>query len=73
MHEHTWYLTLGPGRWTAACACGLAVAVEEPAPGRSRWAWTRHGETPPAAVLLEAIESVTSARRALLADPAGRN
>ena len=66
MHEHSWYFTQRPGRWTAACACGLAGTVDEPAPGRSTWEWTLHSETPPAELMLNAIGSVQQARRALL-------
>ncbi len=67
MHEHSWYFTLAPGRWTASCGCGLAVTVVESAPGRSTWAWTLHGEVPPADLMLDGISSVTRARRELLA------
>ncbi len=68
MHKHSWYFfTLAPGRWTAACACGLAVTVEESAPGKSTWAWTLHGDVPPADVMLAGISSVQRVRRELLA------
>lgn len=74
MHAHSWYFTLAPGRWSASCACGLAVVVEEPMPGRSTWAWTLHGDVPPADVMLAGISSVQRARRELLAGmAAGRN
>ncbi len=74
MHEHSWYLTLAPARWTATCACGLAVTVEEPEPGRVTWEWTLRGAIPPADVMLEGVGSVTRARRELLAGIAvGRN
>ncbi len=67
MHEHSWYFTLAPGRWSAACACGLTVTVEEPAPGKSMWEWTLHGAVPPADLMLAGVGSVTRARRELLA------
>lgn len=67
MHEHSWYFTFAPARWTASCACGLAVTVEEPEPGKSTWAWTLHGGVPPVDVMLDAIGSVTRVRRELLA------
>ncbi len=67
MHEHSWYFTLAPARWTATCGCGLAVTVEEHDVGRQRWEWRLHGEVPPAALLLEGIGSVQQARRELLA------
>ncbi|HEY8744179.1 MAG TPA: hypothetical protein VIU62_13825 [Chloroflexota bacterium] len=70
MHDHSWYFTFAPGRWTAFCACGLAVAVEEPAPGKQSWEWTLHGTSPAADVMLGAIGSVTRARSALLETPA---
>jgi hypothetical protein len=70
MHEHRWLFTLQPTRWTATCRCGLAVTVEEPAPGCSLWAWTFHGEMPPPSMMLDACGSVQRARRALLAVPA---
>jgi hypothetical protein len=69
MHEHRWLFTLDPIHWTATCRCGLAVTVEEPAPGRSTWAWTFHGEMPPPSMMLDACGSVQRARRALLAAP----
>ena len=47
MHEHSWYFTMQPARWTATCGCGLAVTVETPMPGRSTWKWTLHGDLPP--------------------------
>jgi hypothetical protein len=47
MHEHSWYFVFAPARWEASCACGLAVAVEEVAPGRATWEWTLHGGLPP--------------------------
>ena len=67
MHEHSWYFTLQPARWTATCGCDLAVTFETPMPGRSTWAWRLDVETPPADVMLVGIGSVTRARPALLA------
>lgn len=67
MHEYSWYFTDAPARWSAACACGLAVEVVMSAPGRSRWHWTQDGEIPPADVMLAGISSVTRARGELLA------
>jgi len=72
MHDHSWYFTLAPARWTASCACGLAVTVEEPAPGRQVWAWTLHGDVPPADLMLVGVGSVTRARRELLGTRPGR-
>jgi hypothetical protein len=74
MHEHSWYSIFAPARWAATCACGLAVEVTSPAPDRSTWRWTLHGEAPPAGMILAGIGSVTRARRELLAGMAvGRN
>ena len=71
-HEHSWYFTFGPGRWSATCgACGLAVAVEERGEGRSGWEWTQDGAPAPPDVRLAAIGSVQRARRALLTRHAG--
>jgi hypothetical protein len=63
MHDHAWHFTDAPGRWAASCACGLAVEVTMPAPGRSTWEWTLHGEIPPADAMLEGLRSVLVARR----------
>ena len=80
MHEHSWYFTDAPGRWTASCACGLAVEVTTKGPGQSTWEWNGRpsgvgdGDVPPADVMLDGIRSVTQARRELLATRApGRN
>ncbi len=70
MHEHSWYFTLAPGRWSASCACGLAVTVEEHDAGWQRWEWRLHGEVPPPALVLAGIGSVQQARRELLASRA---
>ncbi|HEY8744133.1 MAG TPA: hypothetical protein VIU62_13595 [Chloroflexota bacterium] len=67
MHEHSWYFTFAPARWTATCPCGLAVTVEERAPGKQSWEWTLNGAPPPAAVMLDGLASVTRARGELLA------
>lgn len=67
MHDHSWYFTDAPGRWTASCACGLAVEVATPAPGRSTWHWTLDGRVPPSDATLAGIGSVTRARRQFLA------
>lgn len=66
-HDHSWYFTFGPGRWTATCGCGLAVTVEEREAGRQVREWTWHGEAPAADVMLSGVGSVTRARRKLLA------
>ena len=74
MHEHSWYFTDSPGRWTATCGCGLAVLVTSAAPGQQRWRWTQEGEIPPTDVMLAGVSSVTQARRELLATRApGKN
>jgi hypothetical protein len=52
-----------PARWSASCACGLAVVVVESAPGRSSWERTLRGEVPPPDLMLEGVGSVTCARR----------
>ncbi|HEY8746020.1 MAG TPA: hypothetical protein VIU62_23265 [Chloroflexota bacterium] len=74
MHEHSWYFTMQPARWTASCACGLVVAVTTKGPGQSTWEWALDGDVPPADVMLDGIGSVTRARRELLASRTpGRN
>ena len=74
MHEHSWYFILAPARWTASCACSLAVLVTSTAPGQQRWHWALDGATPPSDVMLSGIASVTQARGELLATRApGRN
>jgi hypothetical protein len=74
MHEHSWYFADRPGRWTASCACGLAVEVTSVAPGQSTWRWTQDGELPPSGVMLAGVGSVTRARHELQATRApGRN
>ena len=74
MHEHSWYFADAPGRWSATCACGLAVTVTSAAPGQSWWAWTLEGRKPPANMMLDGLASVNRARRVLLATRApGRN
>ncbi len=74
MHEHSWYFTLAPARWSASCACGVAVNVDIPVPGRSLWRWTLHGHVAPVKRMLDGIGSVQQARRQLLAGmAAGRN
>ena len=74
MHEHSWYFTMQPARWTASCACGLAVEVKTPAPGQSLWEWTQDGRMPRSDVMLDGIGSVIGARRELLASRMpGRN
>ena len=67
MHDHSWYFTDAPGRWTASCSCGLAVEVIMQAPGQSTWRWTLAGQIPPTAVMLAGIGSVGGARRELVA------
>jgi hypothetical protein len=69
MHEHSWYFTFAPARWTASCGCGLALVVEEREAGGQSWTWTLHGGMPPASMMVAAVGSVTRARRALLAAP----
>ena len=66
-HVHAWYFTLAPGRWSATCACGLAVEVEEPDVGSSTWFWTlQSGQIPGVDVLLAGIGSVIQSRQVLL-------
>jgi hypothetical protein len=74
LHEHSWYFTDAPARWTASCGCGLAVEVTTKALGESTWEWTLDGDAPPADVMLDAIGSMTRVRRELLATwQPGRN
>lgn len=75
MHEHSWYFVFAPARWGASCACGLSVEVELSVPGHPMWRWEFGGEAPPpAARMVGAADSVTRARRELLAARAlGRN
>jgi hypothetical protein len=66
MHEHSWYFTLAPGRWTATCACGLAVVVQEPRPGCYSWDWQLDGAPAPGTVMVAAVASLLEARHTLL-------
>jgi hypothetical protein len=63
-HVHQWRFVDAPGRWTATCACGLAVTVEAAEPGRGIWTWRLGGGPPSAEALLESVTSVVKARRA---------
>jgi hypothetical protein len=65
-HAHRWDFTLRPDGWSAACPCGLAVAVEEQAGGRSLWEWTLRDGVPPVPMMLDGVGSVVRARRAWL-------
>lgn len=69
-HEHGWDFALGGQGWAARCRCGLEVIVDELECGRSIWAWTLAGGTPPEALVLDGMGSVKHALRALLAEPA---
>ncbi len=66
-HAHTWAFTFTAAGWSAACACGLAVAVEEQPAGRTLWEWNLHGAPPPAELMLAGVGSVTRAHRDVLA------